>query len=172
MYFLYYTISYYVGRENTNPISKTQKKNKIITPDSLIIIIYDQFYPFLVFFRNHSSWRDSSFIITSMFNKSTFKNRTSYQPTMSSKLILLCFFRQQVEILATTDLEKRLRAIDKTLEYVAAQLRRSVCVVACDGLQTCQAVDCCVRASTSSSRLNDHASSSEDNQNEMTEFLL
>lgn len=56
----------------------------------------------------------------------------------------------QVDILATTKLEKRLLAIDKTLEHVAAQKRRSLSVdVMCEGVQTCQAIDCCQRASSS-----------------------
>lgn len=75
-----------------------------------------------------------------------------------------------MEILATTDLEKRLRAIDKTLEYVAAQQRRSVCVLSCEGLQTCQAVDCCLRA-TSSNHLDDDAHP-HTTQGQVTEFLL
>lgn len=76
-----------------------------------------------------------------------------------------------MEILATTDLEKRLRAIDKTLEYVAAQQRRSVCVLSCEGLQTCQTVDCCMRA-TSSNQLNDSLHQSNASQNQVTDFLL
>lgn len=48
-----------------------------------------------------------------------------------------------MEILASTSLEKRLLAINKTLDYVAAQKRRSVCVQSCEGLQPCQAIDCC-----------------------------
>lgn len=80
-------------------------------------------------------------------------------------------FNFQVEILATTDLEKRLRAIDKTLEYVAAQQRRSVCVVSCEGLQPCQAVDCCLRA-TSSSQHDDDDSQSHATQSHVTAFLL
>lgn len=51
----------------------------------------------------------------------------------------------QVEILASTSLEKRLLAINKTLDYVAAQKqRRSVCLQSCEGgVQPCQASDCC-----------------------------
>lgn len=75
-----------------------------------------------------------------------------------------------MEILATTDLEKRLKAIDKTLEYVAAQQRRSVCVVSCEGLQTCQTVDCCMRA-TSSNQLNDGLQSNA-TQSQVTDFIL
>lgn len=75
-----------------------------------------------------------------------------------------------MEILATTDLEKRLRAIDKTLEYVAAQQRRSVCVVSCEGLQACQTVDCCMRA-TSSNHLNDGLQS-DAAQGQVADFLL
>lgn len=83
----------------------------------------------------------------------------------------VCVYVFQVEILATTDLEKRLRAIDKTLEYVAAQQRRSVCVLSCEGLQTCQTVDCCMRA-TSSNQLNDGLHQSNATQNQVTDFLL
>lgn len=77
-----------------------------------------------------------------------------------------------MEILATTDLEKRLRAIDKTLEYVAAQQRRSVCVVSCEGLQTCQTVDCCMRATSSNQiNLNDGLQSNA-TQSQVTDFIL
>lgn len=75
-----------------------------------------------------------------------------------------------MEILATTDLEKRLRAIDKTLEYVAAQQRRSVCVVSCEGVEQCQAVDCCMRA-TSSNQLDDGFGPNAA-QTQVTDYLL
>lgn len=75
-----------------------------------------------------------------------------------------------MEILATTDLEKRLRAIDKTLEYVAAQQRRSVCVVSCEGLEPCQAVDCCLRATSSSQH--EEEPQSHATQSHVTAFLL
>lgn len=71
-------------------------------------------------------------------------------------MINLLFTLNQVDILATTNLEKRLRAIDKTLEHVAAQKRRSLSVdVMCEGVQTCQAIDCCQRAASSSTHLED-----------------
>lgn len=72
--------------------------------------------------------------------------------------------------MATTDLEKRLRAIDKTLEFVAAQQRRSVCVVSCGGVEQCQTVDCCARA-TSSNQLDDGFQANA-TQNQVTDFLL
>lgn len=60
----------------------------------------------------------------------------------------------QVEILASTSLEKRLLAINKTLEYVDAQKRRSaVCMQPCEGLQPCQALECCQRGAATSSQL-------------------
>lgn len=86
-------------------------------------------------------------------------------------MLIFHFFEIQVEILATTDLEKRLRAIDKTLEYVAAQQRRSVCVVSCEGLTPCQTVDCCMRATSSSNQLNDGLQSNA-TQSQVTDFLL
>lgn len=56
-----------------------------------------------------------------------------------------------MEILASTSLEKRLLAINKTLDYVAAQKqRRSVCLQSCAGVQPCQAIDCCQQRATSS----------------------
>ncbi|XP_058066403.1 uncharacterized protein LOC131216024 [Anopheles bellator] len=79
----------------------------------------------------------------------------------------------KVDILSTTSLEKRLRAIDKTLNLESAQQKRqrSVCVMAaaaaaaassaacCEGLssaQQCQAIDCCLRERTTSSVHNHH----------------
>lgn len=84
--------------------------------------------------------------------------------------IVFLFLSRQVELLATTDLEKRLRAIDKTLEFVAAQKRRSVCVVSCEGLQTCQAIDCCMRG-TSSNQLHDVIESNT-TDDQVADFLL
>lgn len=70
--------------------------------------------------------------------------------------------------MGTTSLEKRLRAIEKTLiEYMAAQQRRALCVVGCEGLPTCQAIDCCQRGS-STSQLEDQTNSNQSSQ----EFLL
>ncbi|XP_070510085.1 LON peptidase N-terminal domain and RING finger protein 3 [Chironomus tepperi] len=76
----------------------------------------------------------------------------------------------KVNILATTSLEKRLRAIDKTLiEYMAAQQKRSLCLLSgCEGLPTCQAIECCQRA-TSTQQLDDRHHS---NTNQSTEYLL
>uniref|UniRef100_A0A182Y812 RING-type domain-containing protein n=1 Tax=Anopheles stephensi TaxID=30069 RepID=A0A182Y812_ANOST len=73
----------------------------------------------------------------------------------------------KVDILSTTSLKKRLRAIDKTLNLESAQQKRqrSVCVMAgassacCEGLsstQQCQAIDCCLRERTTSSVHNHH----------------
>uniref|UniRef100_A0A182IX68 RING-type domain-containing protein n=1 Tax=Anopheles atroparvus TaxID=41427 RepID=A0A182IX68_ANOAO len=73
----------------------------------------------------------------------------------------------KVDILSTTSLEKRLRAIDKTLNLESAQQKRqrSVCVMAaassacCEGLsssQQCQAIDCCLRERTTSTVHNHH----------------
>lgn len=75
-----------------------------------------------------------------------------------------------MEILATTNLEKRLRAIDKTLEYVAAQKRRSICLVSCEGLQACQQIDCCQRATSSNHNLDDQNNTTANHH--VTDFLL
>jgi Lon protease-like protein len=64
----------------------------------------------------------------------------------------------KVNILATTSLEKRLRAIDKTLiDYMAAQQKRSICLLSCcEGLGTaCQAIECCQRATSTQTQLDD-----------------
>lgn len=74
-----------------------------------------------------------------------------------------------MNILATTSLDKRLRAIDKTLqEYMAAQQKRALCLMSgCEGLPACQAVECCQRAtSTNQLQLDDRHS------NQSTEYLL
>lgn len=86
-------------------------------------------------------------------------------------LIFFVFNFKQVEILATTNLEKRLRAIDKTLEYVAAQKRRSICLLPCEGLQACQQIDCCQRATSSHHQLLDDQTNTTVNHH-VTEFLL
>lgn len=64
----------------------------------------------------------------------------------------------QVELLATTSLEKRLLAINKSLEHINAQKRRSeaeVCMQPCEGLQSCQTLECCQHrgGATTSSQL-------------------
>lgn len=72
--------------------------------------------------------------------------------------------------MATTSLEKRLRAIDKTLiEYMAAQQKRSLCLLSgCEGLPACQAIECCQRAtSTQQLDVRHHQ-----NTNQSTEYLL
>lgn len=53
-------------------------------------------------------------------------------------------------ILGTSSLEKRLRAIEKTLhlEYQAAQQKRALCALPshsqqCNGIAACQMIDCC-----------------------------
>lgn len=77
------------------------------------------------------------------------------------RLSLLLFLSPQLDILASPSLEKRLLAIRKTLEleHVAAQKRRSVCMPSCEGLQTCQAIECCQRATSSTSLHDDGVSS-------------
>lgn len=102
-------------------------------------------------------------------NDTNYIKKQSLTEEVPNKLLNAPFpLLKQVEILATTDLEKRLRAIDKTLEYVAAQQRRSVCVVSCEGLQTCQAIDCCLRAS-SSNQMDDSPAPT---HSHVTEYLL
>uniref|UniRef100_A0A182WBE7 RING-type domain-containing protein n=1 Tax=Anopheles minimus TaxID=112268 RepID=A0A182WBE7_9DIPT len=87
----------------------------------------------------------------------------------------------KVDILSTTSLKKRLRAIDKTLNLESAQQKRqrSVCVMAgassacCEGLsstQQCQAIDCCLRERTTSSVHNHHHHDS-DRQTDTTQHL-
>lgn len=97
--------------------------------------------------------------------------KVSTLDTLVFRTFLFTQNRFQVEILATTDLEKRLRAIDKTLEYVAAQQRRSVCMVACEGMEPCQAVDCCLRGA-SSTQHDDDNTQAHATQSHVTAFLL
>ena len=77
-----------------------------------------------------------------------------------------------MNILATTSLEKRLRAIDKTLiEYMAAQQKRALCLLAgCEGLPACQAIECCQRATSTQNQL--QLDDRHHLQNQSTEYLL
>lgn len=76
----------------------------------------------------------------------------------------------KVDILATTNLEKRLKAIGKTLDYITGKLRRSqqsCVVVQCEGLPTCQAIDCCQRTTSTSSTSDEQTPATD-----RTEFML
>ncbi|CRK92767.1 CLUMA_CG006225, isoform A [Clunio marinus] len=77
----------------------------------------------------------------------------------------------KVNILATTSLEKRLRAIDKTLiEYMAAQQKRALCLLSeCEGLSECRAIECCQRATSTQNHLQ---LEERNHRNQSTECLL
>lgn len=72
-------------------------------------------------------------------------------------------------MLAATSLEKRLLVINKTLlDYNAAQQKSDLCDVTCEGLSTCQAIDCCQRGTTSAQIVEVVRNST----NQSTEFLM
>ncbi|XP_055911288.1 uncharacterized protein LOC129945526 [Eupeodes corollae] len=87
-------------------------------------------------------------------------------PAWAWWIIALLPLNQQlkVDILATTSLEKRLRAIEKTLDCMSGTFKRSQqsCVVVHrECIQPCQAVECCQRSSSELSSSSDSHAPSE-----------
>ncbi|XP_055844149.1 LON peptidase N-terminal domain and RING finger protein 1 [Episyrphus balteatus] len=87
-------------------------------------------------------------------------------PAWAWWIIALLPLNQQlkVDILATTSLEKRLRAIEKTLDCMSGTFKRSQqsCVVVHrECIQPCQAIECCQRSSSELSSSSDSHTPSE-----------